>query len=395
MHGGAPSALFAHVCEQHDPGPAAFVARITVELMRPVPLVPLEMRVRTIRPGRKVQWIEAVLLDDDEREVARATVLRLRSDDVDTSGSVRSAGRRAAAAPSGGRRQQFLVRRTTSGYWNVHDVRIVEGNWTEAGPGIAWFRLRCPVVAGEPISPCSRVAAAADFGSGVGNPVRFTHAIGINADVTITCTATRWASGSASSRARGRNPHGVGLAETRLHDEQGVDRPRACRRCSSNPIGRAADPGASRREAPRRSRASYQSSSDLRSTSVAHQLELAVAEHEHRRAGPRAAGADRRGSCRPGPRSCAGPTAVSIVTRSEVSHLNADGGSVERLERRELLLLAGPALQRLLDPVGDRRHEAVGQLGLLDLVLHDARAAARPRRRWPGARRPAPRCSRG
>src|ERR1041384_2000773 len=33
MHGGAPSALFTHVCEQHDPGPADFVARVTVELM--------------------------------------------------------------------------------------------------------------------------------------------------------------------------------------------------------------------------------------------------------------------------------------------------------------------------------------------------------------------------
>ena len=40
--------------------------------------------------------------------------------------------------------------------------------------------------------------------------------------------------------------------------------------------------------------------------------------------------------------------------------------------------MPGPALQRLLDPVGDRAHEPVGQLGPLDLVLHDARAAARP-----------------
>src|SRR5258708_13121137 len=61
LHGGAPSALFATVCEQHDPGPAAFVARITVELMRPVPLAPLELRVRTIRPGKKVQWLRAPL----------------------------------------------------------------------------------------------------------------------------------------------------------------------------------------------------------------------------------------------------------------------------------------------------------------------------------------------
>ena len=101
MHGGAPSALFAHVCEQHDPGPADFVARVTVELLRPVPLVPMTMRVRTIRPGRKVQWIEAALLDADDRELARATVLRLQSHDVDTSGSVCTVEERPPS-PDGG-----------------------------------------------------------------------------------------------------------------------------------------------------------------------------------------------------------------------------------------------------------------------------------------------------
>ena len=30
MHGGAPSALFAHVCEQHDPGPAGFSGSLIV-----------------------------------------------------------------------------------------------------------------------------------------------------------------------------------------------------------------------------------------------------------------------------------------------------------------------------------------------------------------------------
>src|SRR5262245_7740305 len=68
QHGGAPAALFAHACERHDPGPAGFMARLTVELLRPVPLAPLELRVRTMRPGQKVQWVEAVLLADGERE---------------------------------------------------------------------------------------------------------------------------------------------------------------------------------------------------------------------------------------------------------------------------------------------------------------------------------------
>jgi hypothetical protein len=221
MHGGAPSALFAHVCEQHDPGPANFVARVTVELLRPVPLIPLTMRVRTIRPGRKVQWIEAALLDDDEREVTRATVLRLRSQDVDTSGSVCLEDAVPPSVESGKAPTQFITREDV-GYWSAHDVRIVSGNWTEPGPGIAWFRLKCPIVAGEPVAPCSRAAASADFGSGVGNALRFTHASGINADVTIALhryPAGEWVCLESGSWV---NPHGVGLAETKLHDQNGT-----------------------------------------------------------------------------------------------------------------------------------------------------------------------------
>jgi hypothetical protein len=221
MHGGAPSALFTHVCEQYDPGTADFVARVTVELFRPVPLRPLTMRVRTIRPGRKVQWLEAALLDDDEREMTRATVLRLRRTDVDTTGSV---GIVAEPAPSRdtGRAPERIFGPGDVGYWTANDVEIVEGNWTEAGPGAAWFRLRCPVVAGEALSPAARATAVADFGSGVGNPLRFTHATAINADVTIALhrhPAGEWVCLESGAWA---NPYGVGLAETRLHDEEGA-----------------------------------------------------------------------------------------------------------------------------------------------------------------------------
>jgi Thioesterase-like superfamily len=221
MHGGAPSALFAHVCESHDPGPAGFVARVTVELLRPVPLEPLTMRVRTIRPGRKVQWLEASLLDKDEREMTRATVLRLRSDDVDTSGSVGIVAEPPPPPDSGGS-PEMLIGPGDIGYWNAHEARIVRGSWSEPGPGTAWFRLRCPVVAGEDLSPCTRAVACADFGSGVGNPLRFTRATGINADVTVALhrhPIGEWVCLESGSWV---NPHGVGLSETRIHDERGA-----------------------------------------------------------------------------------------------------------------------------------------------------------------------------
>ena len=221
LHGGAPAALFATVCEAHDPGPAAFVARLTVELMRPVPLAPLDLAVRTIRPGRKVQWIEAMLTDGGGQEVARATVLRIRSDEVNTVGSVHP-----DVDPPPGidsvPNHNFPFGNGAVGFWNVHDVRLTRGNWLEPGPGVAWFRLRCPVIEGEPISPIARVAAAADFGSGVGNPVRTTAANAINPELTVHVhrhPAGEWVCLESGAWAQ---PHGVGMAETRLHDERGV-----------------------------------------------------------------------------------------------------------------------------------------------------------------------------
>jgi hypothetical protein len=221
LHGGAPAALFATVCESHDPGPAAFVARLTVELMRPVPLAPLDLDVRTIRPGRKVQWIEAMLCDGGGQEVARATVLRIRSDDVNTVGSVHPDVDPPPALDSVPN-HNFPFGEGAVGFWNVHDVRLTRGNWLEPGPGVAWFRLRCPVIAGERISPIARVAAAADFGSGVGNPVRTTAANAINPELTVHVhrhPAGEWVCLESGAWAQ---PHGVGMAETRLHDERGV-----------------------------------------------------------------------------------------------------------------------------------------------------------------------------
>jgi len=55
------------------------VARLTLELARPVPVAPLEWRVTTTRPGRKVSLLD-VELRHVERDlvVARARALRIR-----------------------------------------------------------------------------------------------------------------------------------------------------------------------------------------------------------------------------------------------------------------------------------------------------------------------------
>jgi hypothetical protein len=79
QHGGGPAALLARAAESTDPGPASFVARLTIELLKPVPLTPLQVTARTTRRGKKVQLLECALLADGT-EVARATALRIRTE---------------------------------------------------------------------------------------------------------------------------------------------------------------------------------------------------------------------------------------------------------------------------------------------------------------------------
>jgi hypothetical protein len=221
MHGGAPSALIARLLARHDPGPAGFIARLTVELLRPVPLVPLQAIARTIRPGKNVQWLEGALLADGV-EVVRATALRLRTQDVDVSDAV-SPPVDAPAPPSTGKPPTFeFLDRDEVGYWSANEIRLVAGAFGVAGPATAWLRLRCPVVDDEPISAFERVAAVADFGSGIGNPLTFVHASAINPEITIH--VHRHPTGEWVCLESGAWAHksGTGLADSRLHDEDGL-----------------------------------------------------------------------------------------------------------------------------------------------------------------------------
>lgn len=81
QHGGGPAALLARAIERLDAPGSMLVARLTVEFLRPAPLVPLEVRAEIVRPGRRLQLAEAHVLADGE-EVLRARAVRLRREPV-------------------------------------------------------------------------------------------------------------------------------------------------------------------------------------------------------------------------------------------------------------------------------------------------------------------------
>src|SRR5438270_12343183 len=78
QHGGAPAALMMRALEELPSPEGLMIARVTYEFMRPVPLAALEVRSEVVRPGRRVQLLEASLLTPEGTEAVRARALQVR-----------------------------------------------------------------------------------------------------------------------------------------------------------------------------------------------------------------------------------------------------------------------------------------------------------------------------
>src|SRR5262249_39154208 len=138
-----------------------------------------ELRARTLRPGKKVQLVEASVFASDT-EVVRATALRIRFADVDFADPPDD---RLVPGPGALRERFENIGGVNFGF--AMDVSVPRGEIGIPGPAAAWFRLAVPVVAGEETTPLMRVAAAADFGNGISGIVSWDEYVFINPDLTI------------------------------------------------------------------------------------------------------------------------------------------------------------------------------------------------------------------
>ena len=79
QHGSAPAGLVTWAAEAMPTPVPMHIARLTIDLMRPVPLAPLEIETEVLRQGRKIQLCE-IRLKADGVLVVRATALKIRSE---------------------------------------------------------------------------------------------------------------------------------------------------------------------------------------------------------------------------------------------------------------------------------------------------------------------------
>lgn len=218
LHGGAPAMLLAREIERFPSDEPMFVTRLTIELLRPTGRERLTARSELIRPGRKVQLVVAELLRG-EVTVARATAVRIRQGGVEVPAEAEPAPydppeRLTEWRPSG------TYREGAAFHLDGVDIRM-RGDVDRLGPHWAWFRLKLPLLPGEPVSGLQRICAAADFPNGISNVVNPREISYVNPDLTIyihRLPVDEWVLLDAHSWLES---NGVGFAEGALHDRRG------------------------------------------------------------------------------------------------------------------------------------------------------------------------------
>ena len=218
QHAGPPSALLAREIEACEPRDGKQVVRITLEILRPVPLGRLVPSAKVVRPGRSVELIEASL-SDGEQELMRARAWRIRIEPL-----VLPEGLPKEPPPPGPEQGEPGVFPVTGseGYWTAMDYRFVRGGFDEVGPALGWLRMRVPLVAGEQPSPLVRVMAAADSGNGVSAILDWNEWLFINTDLSVHLHRLPEGEWVCLDAVTIPEPNGIGMADTKLWDERGA-----------------------------------------------------------------------------------------------------------------------------------------------------------------------------
>jgi Thioesterase-like superfamily len=219
QHAGPPSALLAREIELLPDAELFQVGRITLEILRPIPIAPAHLSARVLRPGRRVQLVEAEL-SDGEQVLMRATAWRIQIAPVELPLGA-AAALEPPPGPDQGSSEDFFPTDQEHGYHSAMEVSFIEGGFMRPGPATAWLRMRQPLVAGEEPTPLQRVLVAADVGNGISAPLDYRRFMFLNVELTVhleRMPAGEWICVDARTLPRAS---GIGIAESVLSDEQG------------------------------------------------------------------------------------------------------------------------------------------------------------------------------
>ncbi|MFH8484424.1 thioesterase family protein [Streptomyces longisporoflavus] len=217
MHFSPLGGLIVHAIDRYladRPDNGLVMSRISFDILGRLALDECEIRVETIRPGRTIELIEAVVLMAD-RPVVRARAWLLTS--VDT-GAVAGGGADRLTPPD------ELAPWHMASLWPGGYIASVEARPLappQPGRTTAWISTSLDLVAGQTASPLASFVALVDTANGIAVRQSPTEWMFPNVDLTVHLhrqPAGRW-TGLDTTVTFG--PTGQGITSTVLHDVNG------------------------------------------------------------------------------------------------------------------------------------------------------------------------------
>lgn len=222
QHAGPPIALVCSAFEAaaHAHG-LTHIARLTANLIRPVPIGELQVQVTPVYVGRNAGHFSAQLLAGG-KEVGMFTALAQRENAFELpDGLPGHPLPMAPRPPDDSPLAHFPFAGRHVGYSDLVETREAEGR-IFGGPCAIWFRLRHPLQDGRAPSAYQRVAVAADSGNGISAVLDYERYSFVNSDLSIHLLRPpvgEWVCLDARTRL---GSNGCGLAESALYDQQGL-----------------------------------------------------------------------------------------------------------------------------------------------------------------------------
>jgi acyl dehydratase len=186
--GGAVLSLLGHVIEDVPTLTPMSLTRLTVDIVRPVPVGQrLHVDSEIVREGKKIQVTELIVRAGDT-VTTRASALRIRDRDVVGLDGVplptTDVNPAATLPPPEKLRGVDRIPNVAPFLRYGAELRRTVGESSIDGIHAVWCRLRVPVVAGEPVRASSRAALPLDLANLIGVDLDPGKATVINPDVT-------------------------------------------------------------------------------------------------------------------------------------------------------------------------------------------------------------------
>ncbi len=215
-HGGPPCGLLARAAERLAPDKQ--LVRLSVELIRPVPMARFKVEAEVFRAGRTVTIADLRLVAGSKLVARGHASLQQRREPFEVENVSLESPDFSLARPGA-----FPVTQTLHGqfgFTSAVEIRYPPGE-RGGGPTTLWMRTKVPLLADEEGSGFQRICPLADCGNGISWNEYFVDVAALNPDLTIVLHREPRGDWFASSAVSHTHGDGIGATEARLYDVDG------------------------------------------------------------------------------------------------------------------------------------------------------------------------------